>query len=328
MAKKNDITEDIKSKNVIMSLLLIVLVIICSMIISILTKVPKSNEITWGNLSNLGLVTEDKDAVFYNKYNQGIYKVKNKKEEQITDELAYSMQIKDDWIYYLTTTGDSYSYIKMIKTNGKDQTILKRISTSLNKFYIDGDYLYYTSNLSNTGIVKLNLNTREEINIAKGNIKDFSLVNGIMYFSDDLGGLYSVKEDGTDSKIILSNIDITEFQIYKDTVYYYNQGEDNLMYYKLGTEIAPSMISSQVTSYNFNIYNNRIYFYDSLDKKIKSCDLDGKSVKEIVDLRANSTRINLTKDGVLYYLDTRKGSTQFQINRIMVNGMNTDLIEY
>ena len=73
-------------------IVLIVLAIICVLIligIINLLKLMFAKEKAAGNLSNLGLALTDENMVFYNKYEDGIVKVKGKEEYQITDETAY-----------------------------------------------------------------------------------------------------------------------------------------------------------------------------------------------------------------------------------------------
>ena len=47
------------------------------------TSKDKTNEVILGNISNLGLVTESSDSIFYNKYEEGIVKVKGNKDKLI-----------------------------------------------------------------------------------------------------------------------------------------------------------------------------------------------------------------------------------------------------
>ena len=79
------------------------IIAIIAVVLIVIGSNGKNKETILGNISNLGLVTENTDSIFYNKYEKGIVKVKGNKEYQITNETAYSMQLVGDYIYYLTT---------------------------------------------------------------------------------------------------------------------------------------------------------------------------------------------------------------------------------
>ncbi len=324
-----DLKKALLTKNVIIAILLIILVIICSAIITILTRVSTSNEIPVSNLSNLGLVVQDGEYVYYNKYNNGIFKSKGSEETQITEEPAYSIQINDNQLYYLAVSSEHNICIKKTDLNGENTTLVKLISTSINKFFIQDDFLYYASNMSNSGIVKLDLKSKAEQNIVNANIKDFELLDNTIYYTDDLGYLYSLEVNSLDRKTIFAGANITEFQVYKGKVFYYDAKENALMVGKIVENSTPTKLSSEVNSAYFNVYNNKIYFYNPSEKYIKSSTIDGKLVRQIISINANSTRINITQDGKLYYLDTPKsGKTNFELHRILENGLKTKDIEY
>ena len=86
-----------------------------------------SKEKVGGNFANMGLAVEKDNIIYYNKYEKGIVKVKSGKEYQITDETAYSMNIVDDVIYYLTISDMNTIDIKSVETNGNN---LKKIKNN------------------------------------------------------------------------------------------------------------------------------------------------------------------------------------------------------
>ena len=121
-------------------IVLIVLAIICVLILIGIINLFKgifAKEKSVGNLSNLGLVTNDGNLVFYNKYEDGIVKIKGKEEYQITDETAYSMTKVGDTIYYLTLSNSNTLDLKSVKTNGDAPTKIKTLTTAISKFYIE-----------------------------------------------------------------------------------------------------------------------------------------------------------------------------------------------
>ena len=113
--------EKKKSKLKLNKRRVIVLIVAALLLILLLTgiinlfKLIFAKENSAGNLSNMGLVLEDGNTVFYNRYEDGIIKVKGNKEYQITDETAYSMTMYEDEIYYLTVSSLNTIELKKVK---------------------------------------------------------------------------------------------------------------------------------------------------------------------------------------------------------------------
>jgi hypothetical protein len=58
-------------------------------------------------------------------------------------------------------------------------------------------------------------------------------------------------------------------------------------------------------------------------------NLDGSNIKTIVEISSNKTKINLTSNGEIYYLDTSKdSSTNYQMYRVKTNGEKLKEITY
>ena len=323
-SKKESSTKKLNKKAV--ALCAIVIIIIILMIVAFkIGKNDNTDYIISGNISNLGLVTENRDAVYYNKYENGIVKVKNNKEYQITNETAYSMQSVGDYIYYLTKGENNSLLIKKVKTNGDDKKTIREIQTSISKFYILDNYLYYASTGAQSGIAKIALDTNSETLICEDKIEDFSVTQNGIYYTDDFGYLRSMNLGGTEQKVLL-NDEITEFQTYGDWIYYYNQSENCLNKIKIdGSE--KDKVSDKVNSYIFNVYKDKIYFYDSENSNISCISTNGKNLKVITEIKTNKTKINLTTNGELYYLNASNGDNNiYQMYRISTNGAKLNKI--
>ncbi len=315
-----------KKAAVIISIIALAVIII-AVIVAVVTSKDKTNEVILGNISNLGLVTESSDSIFYNKYEEGIVKVKGNKEYQITNETAYSMQMVGDYIYYLTKGENNSLLIKKVKTNGDELSTVKEIQTTISKFYIVDNVIYYANLGESSGLSKISIDTNAETQICEDNIEDFVVTSSNIYYTDDFGYLYSMNLSGTDKKTLL-NDEITEFQVYEDWIYYYKESESFLSRIKIdGSE--RETVTDKVNSYIFNIYKDKIYFYDLENSNISSIGINGKNLKVITEIKTNKTRINLTTNGQIYYLDASSGDNNiYQMYRIGTNGGNLNEIKY
>lgn len=311
-------------------IVLVVLAIICVLVligVVNLFKLIFSKEKAVGNLSNLGLALDDSSMTFYNKYEDGIVKVKGKEEYQITDETAYSMTIIDDTIYYLTLSNSNTLDLKSVKTNGDAPTKIKTLSTSVSKFYIEDGYVYYVTSQEIFGIAKLSLETNEEKIVTAANVQDFVVEDGVIYYTDNVGFLHSINVDGTEIKTLSKEYNIKKIQLLKKWIYFYNDKDKVLSKIKIdGSKVKT--VTTFVTNETYNVTNKNIYYFDETNKQICVTNLNGKKSKAVVSLTSARTKINIA-DGILYYLDDSKNeSSIYQMYRVKTNGGATNSIDY
>ena len=322
--------EKQKKINKKMIILVIIVIILIMMIITTFSVIKGKNRTNseLGNISNMGLAASNDEGVFYNKYEEGIVKVKGGKELQITNETAYSINVQGDDIYYLNVGDTSNIAIKKVKTNGSGMTLIKTIRTSISKIYVDKKYIYYATNENNNGIAKLNLDGSNEKVIISGEIQDFEVIGEKIYYSNKLGDLYVATTNGIEAeRITPENGYIKEFQVKDDWIYYYNEEEKNLCKLKVdGTD--NQVVSQAVNSNIFNVSKDGIYFFDEENKKIASVNFKGQNYKEIVSVATNKTKINIVDD-TIYYLDASTNAAKiYQMYRIKTNGTSAKTIEY
>lgn len=308
-------------------LFILICVIIVVLLITGIAKIIKllSKEKVVGNYANMGLAIENNGVIYYNKYEKGIVKIKSGKEYQITDETAFSMNIVDDTIYYLTVSEMNTIDIKSVKTNGDSLKKIKTIYTNISKIYVNDGFIYYATNKDTSGLVKINIETGEEIKINSSNIQDFVLDKDVIYFTDNINTLYSITTSGFDLNT-LGN-EIKKIQILDKWIYFYDETENALCKIKKdgsGKKVVSTFINNEM----YNVTSKNIYYYDSVNREISKCDLKGKTSKAITEIKTPKTKINIV-NGVIYYLDESKDETQiYQMYRIKVNGNKTNSIDY
>lgn len=280
-----------------------------------------------GNLSNMGLAASGDGAVFYNKYEDGIVKVKGFEEFQITNETAYGINVIGEDVYFLSVGDTSNINIKKVKTNGNELKTIKTVKTSISKIYVVDNYIYYATNENQDGIAKLLLDGTQETVITASEIQDFEVIDGKIYFSDKMGNMYKMNTSGGELAKIEVDYNIKEFQIKDDYIYYFNEANKNLCRVK-DDGSNNEVVSEYVNSATFNITDNKIYFFDKEAKKIASVNLNGGNYKEIVSISTNNTKINVIDD-TIYYLDASENESKiYQMYRIKTNGGTAKSIEY
>lgn len=325
--------EKKKSKLKLNKRRVIVLIVAALLLILLLTgivnlfKLMFAKEKAVGNLANMGLVVEDGNTLYYNKYEDGIVKVKGNKEYQITDETAYSMTVYNDEIYFLTVSSVNTIELKKVKDNGDGLTSIKTLNTTISKFYIKDDYVYYATTNKVNGISRLSLADKSEKTILASSIQDFVLEGDILYYVDNQGILYSSNLDGSDVKELAKDYNIKKIQVMKKWIYFYDEAENALCKVKLDGSNKKT-VATFVNNEMYNVTSKKIYYYDVVNKQICKCDLKGKKSTPIVTIEATRPRIGIA-DGFVYYLDNSKDNTQiYQMFRVKTNGNAAKSIEY
>lgn len=308
--------------------IIIVIVLVGAIIVTanLINGKQNSNE-ELGNISNMGLAASSSEGVFYNKYEDGIVKVKGLEEFQITNETAYSINAVGEDIYYLSVGDTSNINIRKVKDNGSGLTTIKTVKTSISKIYVVDNYIYYATNENEDGIAKITLDGTQETVITNSEIKDFQVIDNMIYFTNTIGEIFKMNTNGVELEKISTEHYIKDFQVKDEWIYYFNEETNNLCKVKVtgeGTAVASEYINSEI----YNVTKNKIYFFDAEAKKIASVDLAGGNYKEIVSVSTNKTKINVVND-MIYYLDASKDEAKiYQMYRIKTNGGSAKTIEY
>ena len=308
--------------------IIIAILLTISIITTVNVIIGKKNTINeLGNISNMGLAASGENMTFYNKYEEGIVKVKGLEEFQITNETAYSINVVGDDIYYLSIGDSSNINIRKVSSNGSGLATIKTIKTSISKIYVVGNYIFYASNANQDGIAKLTLDGKEETIITSSEIQDFEVVDNMIYFTNKVGNMYRMTINGTELERIKTEYDIKEFQVKDEWIYYFNEDNQSLCKVTLTGE-NPTVVSEYINSNTYNITGNKIYFFNAKEKKIASVNLNGQNYQEIVEISTNRTKINVVGD-MMYYLDASKSESKiYQMYRIKTNGGSAKSIEY
>lgn len=325
--KKSKLKFKLTRRRVIVLIIAALLLLLLLVGIVNLFKLIFAKEKSVGNLANMGLVVENGNTLFYNKYEDGIVKVKGNKEYQITDETAYSMTVYNDEIYYLTVSSTNTIELKKVKDNGDGLTNIKTLNTTISKFYIKDDYLYYATTNTVNGISKLSLADKTEKTILASSIQDFVLEGDKIYYVDNQGILYSSDLEGSDIEELTKDYNIKKIQVMKKWIYFYDDAENALCKIKVDGSNKKT-VATFVNNEMYNVTSKKIYYYDQVNKQICKCDLKGKKSTPIVTIEATRPRISIA-DGTLYYLDNSKDNTQiYQMFRVKTNGNAAKSIDY
>lgn len=327
MEENKEKTLKMNKKMIIAAVVAVILIIMIIITFKVISGRKRTNS-ELGNISNMGLAASNDEGVFYNKYEDGIVKVKGTDELQITNETAYAINLVGDDVYYLSVGDTSNIAIKKVKTNGSGMAVIKTVRTSISKMYIESNSIYYATNDNNGGIAKMNLDGSDERVIISSEVRDFEVVDGKVYYSNKTGDLYVATTTGIEAlKITPEGVSIKEFQVKDDWIYYYNETENAL--YRVKTDGSNNQLFSQYVNSNiYNVSKDKIYFFDEVNKKIASIGFDGNGYKEIVNISTNKTRINVVGD-TIYYLDASHNESKiYQMYRIKTNGGNAKTIEY
>ena len=262
--------------------------------------------------------------VFYYKYQEGIIKIENNTEYQISDDQAYSLNYYDGYLYYVTMTSSGEIKIKKTDIDGNDNETLVSTSSSSTKMYLYDGYLYYLTSNPNT-IAKIDIYGENETTILKRTVSNFEVEDETIYFTDSAGFLYSVDSNGENYTEIGDEVINSDFQIYGKYAYYYDE-EQGLMKFNLN-KLTTELVTDKLDSNIFNVTSDGIFFVNLENMKICKVSLNGSDYNELIDIDSTYSGINIANNR-LYYIETDEDSSSYITCRIKTNGKATDDIEY
>ena len=264
------------------------------------------------------------DYVFYYKYQEGIIKIKDGTEYQISEDQAYSLNYYDGYLYYITPNSNGGINIKKLANNGDTTETLVNTASSSTKMYLYDGYLYYLTSDPNT-ISKIDINGENETTLLTRTISNFELESEKIYLTDETGFLYSVDLNGENYTQVYEEIIGSDFQVYDKYVYYYDetQGLMRLNLNKLKIELITDKLDSSI----FNVTDDGIFFVNLENMKICKIDLKGGNYEEITDVNSSNSKISIVGNK-LYYIGIDEENGSYITYRIKTNGKATDSIEY
>lgn len=323
-------TKEVKIKlskrKIMLTIFLIIIIVAISFLISAFKTIFRDRKIS--NLGNMGLAKEYEKVIYYNKWEDGIYKVKGNKETKLIDETAYSINVVDDVIYYITVSKDNEILLKSLDIDGKNSKVLKRLYTSVSKIYVQDGFIYFVTNEAADGISKYNIETGEATMITTSPIKDFVVTEDKVYFSDNINNLYEMSLTGIELKRVIAKPMVEMFAIYDDHIYFYNTIDNNFVRTDLNGENLEVITTRIVANANYNVTRNKIYFFDKETNSISSMNLKGENIEIVKEINAKKTKINIVGDQI-YYLDSSIDPKQsYQIHRVFLNGKEGKEIKY
>lgn len=212
----------------------------------------------------------------------------------------------------------------------KDKTVktIATIYTSLSKFFIQDDYLYYATNKGNRGIARIDLKGENETIILEESIQDFQVVNKEIFYTNASNQIGKLSISKMDKTLLNQESTAKKIQVVGKWVYYYDENE-NALFRLTKNGKKKELVSILVKNESYNVFGKFVYYFDRENSKIAKMKI-GKSnqYEDIINLAVSNTKINIAKDE-LYYLDKSQDESQtYQMYRIKLDGKETKSIEY
>lgn len=270
-----------------------------------------------GNISNQGIIAEYGNDIYYIKYKDGVYRSKLTSDKKIIDGQVYSMQIEGDYLYYMRYNDGSADIERVNRYGGKASESIVSFRTNISKFYFYDNYVYYIKNLGNDGIYRTNVDTLKEEQLIQSTCKDFQLDSGKIYYVID--SYLAVMNVDASEKDVLADAYISKIIVYKDWIYFTNSMNGDLMRInKLGN--ARNTLIRSFFVKDFNIFDDKIYYCNKQIGKICTVTITGNDLKEIKTTKNLDSRINITSNGDVYYLEYYPTENTYEYVRIDKNG--------
>lgn len=217
----------------------------------------------------------------------------SEKEESFGKGYPY-MQVVDHWVYYspnfkYITRENSNFYEGFYKMNSDNRDSKLSSGDYFKSMAVEGGFIYFTTLEDNrirkmpTGGNKKSDGTldNKEVDLGiRGIVRD--VIGGYIYYDDEDGNTYKMKEDGSE-KIRITSIP-ERFIIQGNWIYYVVPGSDNL--YELRRMRLDGSGDVGLNAYkvdNFSITGDWIYFRNSGNSNIYRMKLDGTCREQFPD---------------------------------------------
>lgn len=308
------------------TILLVIAVAIVGMMILGKMRNPKLE--ANGNVSNMGLVLEYKGVTYYNKYEKGIFAVKDGNETRLTEETAYCLTAENGKLYYMTVADFNHVVIKSIDLESRNIKNIATVYTTMSKFFVQDQWIYYFTNNGENGICKIDSNGENETMIVLGNVQDFQLEDNEIYYVDETGQICKFSLKKQENSVLSEAAGARKMQVVDEWIYYYAQ-EENALFRVHKDGKKQELVSVLIHHETYNVCGKYVYYFDEENLKIARMQLN-KSNKcdDIVNLESARTKLNVAGD-VLYYLDKSSDEAQnYQMHRIKLNGEKMQDVEY
>lgn len=266
--------------------------------------------------------------------------------EKITDLKDYSSKttVYDGWLYYIrqyldytsaSTTNANYEIWRKNLTTNKDELFYKSTSEILPNLVFNDGYLYFSVENYRTGfnnssqdsygvdkrILKLNLSTKEEIEITRDNIRCFTVNsdNSLILSIDKTGSfgsdIYKLTSGSSKVKIADSKLLINEIVTYNNKFFVSAKSQyDNfgIFEFNLSDSSFSKMADTPYLESQISIYDNKLFFISNNNSQYKSY---------YIDLTTNEL-FSLTKSGYSTYPSYSKETNKLYYIGINSNGNN------
>lgn len=262
---------------------------------------------TSGNLLNQGELVQDSGWIYFSNPSpseSGIFKtnLQGNSKSRLSSNVAFSMNIKDNWIYYINFNDNSYIY-KISSDGSKRQCILKEKAHEL---VMMGDWLFLVNANDNDKLYRCNLKGNQ---LTKLNDDPSSRLNPhgewIYYLTGHgdypvTGPVYRVKNNGTDRQIFLQE-DITRMLSDSSYLYYIRSDPEKYLYrISLDQPDSSRQLSDSSMAF-FNLRSQHLYFTSFNSGYIYRLDL---ATLQITPIQAkNCWNLYLAGDWLFYRLD-------------------------
>lgn len=247
------------------------------------------------NIINMGLATLS-EGYFIGTLGDGIYKVNLEtfESELVSNDLAYSINSFDDWIYY-SNGYPGKGEIYRVSING-DESEKMNDERSYNLIRYRKFIYYWTRNTSGEDV---------EYSIKKLNLEDNKTSSVISLVTEESATNYS-----------------RDFYLHNDWIYYKNP-TDNFKLYKISIDgdinekVMDELFHNEYSNGSFIVDDEYIYFVQPNDNnKLYSLNMGNGDVKLVIDKQIGNFNID---DDYIYYTDLE---SDFMLFRVSKDGSN------
>ncbi len=200
---------------------------------------------------------------------------------------------QDKWIFYVDYEKESGIYAQK-KNSNYNKLLISEVDPG-SPISVVGNGLYY---VSNNKVMRYDLKTEETIVVINEPVFYFIVVKDIIYYipNEEDRQLYSIKTNGTDNQILVSNLHYSSYFVYDKGKIFYVDIKSRFV--SLSLENFESKIISENVSPIFHIMNNKFIF--SLTEGIRLLDIESNNWTTIIPRENLRKIVRFDEDTIIY----------------------------
>jgi len=255
---------------------------------------------TSGNANNLGLYAQQEDWIYYSDvmgdYHLSKMKTDGSEVTDLSDDLAISINVIGEWVYYV---GTQEMNIYKVKTDGTGKTQLgTKHAAAYSNLIVQNDQIYFVNPDEEGMLYSMTTEGENAKKLSDKHIFRIIVEGDWIYYVSTVTNdqtyetsyeLGKMKTDGSGDVTLDQHGGVN--MVINDDYLYYTVASENNRLYRIKTNGQGRIKLSDDNVTMINMANGKLYYTTTPGNYLKVCELDGSGSKQLIDETAGGISI-------------------------------------